>query len=600
MKKSLMYFVLFINTSIGICQFDNIGSGRTIKFDGVNDFIDLGNIYDDLLLPITISAWVKIDPSVNNWAPIFTSQDNSAIYNGFWFVVQPTAVSIGYGDGEGEFLPLFRRSKTATFQNISNRWVHVAAVIRSSMDMDLYINGINAGGNYSGSSQLPMSSDPFDVAKIGYWYSNQEVFLFRGLMDELRIWNRSLSQDEIRSTMCKKLIGNELGLVGYWTFNEVDGEIVYDFSANLFHGQMMNDPERLYSGAPIGDNSVYEYKSNWSSTTVTITEEEDRMEISRVQGFVTGIQLYSVKSLPSQIGGLNISNVKKPYFGIFIIGDISSKFDINYLFDGKQVCKILTRSDNSIPIWMEAVGLNDRTAPAEVIKESVAVDFVLDLGPDIVLCDQTSYTINSNIDPSGKTFFWNTGSTSSSITIQSSSTFILQVTDGCNYAEDTIRVTFSHKPPLINLAENRVVCFIENMILRPYDDLSTSDIIYTWQDGSTDPIFYVNDPGEFWVVAENSCGYSSDTVKISEFIFRKEMIPNIITPNNDASNQFFEIDTFLAGSQFFVYNRWGNMVYESLNYQNDWDGQNLPNGIYFYRVIGSCIGEIRGTVSIIR
>jgi gliding motility-associated-like protein len=593
-------FLITIYNSIGFAQFDNIGSGRSLKFDGIDDFIDLGNIYDDLSLPITISAWVKIDPSVNTWAPIFTSQDNTSIYNGFWFVIQPSAMSIGYGDGQGEFLPLFRRSKTTTFLNISNRWVHVAAVIRSSLDMDLYINGINAGGSYSGTSQLPMSSDPFDVAKIGYWYSNQEVFLFKGLIDEIRIWNRSLSQDEIRSTMCKKLIGNEFGLVGYWTFNEIEGEILNDFSTNLFHGQLMNGPERLYSGAPIGDNSVYEYKSNWNSTTVSISDAKDKLDVSRIQGFATGIQLYSVKSLPSQTSGLTINNVTKPYFGAFVIGDISSKVDINYLFDGKQACTIFTRSDNSMPQWTEAIDLIDRTSPIEVIRENVIVDFNLQLGPDLILCDQASHTINSNVDPSGKTFVWNTGSNSPSITIQSSSMYILQVTDGCNYAIDTIQVIFSNKPPPIYLSDNRVVCFIENMVLRPYDDVGNSDIHYTWQDGSTEPIFNVNGPGEYWVVAENSCGYSSDTVRITEFIFREEMIPNVITPNNDEFNQFFQIDSFLKGSQLLVYNRWGNQVYKSLNYQNDWDAQNLSSGIYFYRIMGSCIGEIRGTISVIQ
>jgi len=50
-----------------------------------------------------------------------------------------------------------------------------------------------------------------------------------------------------------------------------------------------------------------------------------------------------------------------------------------------------------------------------------------------------------------------------------------------------------------------------------------------------------------------------------------------------------EIDKFvienidkLVSSQLIIYNRWGKKVYESNNYQNDWDGDNLADGVYYY------------------
>ena len=30
-----------------------------------------------------------------------------------------------------------------------------------------------------------------------------------------------------------------------------------------------------------------------------------------------------------------------------------------------------------------------------------------------------------------------------------------------------------------------------------------------------------------------------------------------------------------------IYDRWGNEIFSSKNYQNDWKAKNLPNGIYF-------------------
>jgi hypothetical protein len=33
-----------------------------------------------------------------------------------------------------------------------------------------------------------------------------------------------------------------------------------------------------------------------------------------------------------------------------------------------------------------------------------------------------------------------------------------------------------------------------------------------------------------------------------------------------------------------VFNRWGSLVFEKENYQNDWNGANLPDGTYYYIV----------------
>lgn len=97
---------------------DNVGPCRALLLDGMGDYIDLGNRYDDIELPVTISAWIYLSSSVTDWAPVFVSQDNANLYNGFWLIVQPGLVSIGYGEGKGENLPLYRRSKTAGVPNI--------------------------------------------------------------------------------------------------------------------------------------------------------------------------------------------------------------------------------------------------------------------------------------------------------------------------------------------------------------------------------------------------------------------------------------------------------------------------------------------------
>lgn len=61
-------------------------------------------------------------------------------------------------------------------------------------------------------------------------------------------------------------------------------------------------------------------------------------------------------------------------------------------------------------------------------------------------------------------------------------------------------------------------------------------------------------------------------------------IPNAFTPNGDGLNDYFEIrglESFPA-HRLTVFNRWGNEIYRSNNYQNDWNGTNLSEGTYYY------------------
>ncbi|WP_345954218.1 gliding motility-associated C-terminal domain-containing protein [Mucilaginibacter sp. PAMB04168] len=61
-------------------------------------------------------------------------------------------------------------------------------------------------------------------------------------------------------------------------------------------------------------------------------------------------------------------------------------------------------------------------------------------------------------------------------------------------------------------------------------------------------------------------------------------IPNVFTPNGDGKNDVFEIpglDGF-AENEITIVNRWGNSVYEKRNYHNEWTGEGLNEGTYFY------------------
>ncbi len=188
---SVLFCLLYSNSLYA--QTDNVGSGRAIEFDGVDDYIDFGDR--------------------------------------------------GFGGNN----PAFRRGKKADVAGTVSRWNHATAVVRAVSDIDLYLNGVNVGNEFTRDSNSPMNSNiPGGHSTAGYLLSNGFTYNFPGIIDDIRLWNKALSQEEIRKTMCVNLKGNESALIGYWDFNETSGNIVHDKSPNKFNGQFVGNPKRVF------------------------------------------------------------------------------------------------------------------------------------------------------------------------------------------------------------------------------------------------------------------------------------------------------------------------------------------------------------------
>ncbi|HEX6891049.1 MAG TPA: gliding motility-associated C-terminal domain-containing protein [Chryseolinea sp.] len=61
-------------------------------------------------------------------------------------------------------------------------------------------------------------------------------------------------------------------------------------------------------------------------------------------------------------------------------------------------------------------------------------------------------------------------------------------------------------------------------------------------------------------------------------------VPNVFTPNGDGFNQYFFIPKIelYEDAELSVVDRWGKSVYRSNGYKNDWDGDDLSSGVYYY------------------
>lgn len=97
--------------------------------------------------------------------------------------------------------------------------------------------------------------------------------------------------------------------------------------------------------------------------------------------------------------------------------------------------------------------------------------------------------------------------------------------------------------------------------------------------------FLIGDTTDTGIVT--SAYYLIDAVQVYPCTDAEELIilPQFISPNGDGQNDFYIIDSLPPNSKATFFNRWGNEVYHSDNYQNDWDGKYLghllPVGTYF-------------------
>ena len=77
-------------------------------------------------------------------------------------------------------------------------------------------------------------------------------------------------------------------------------------------------------------------------------------------------------------------------------------------------------------------------------------------------------------------------------------------------------------------------------------------------------------------------------------------VPNIITPNGDDKNETFVPRFSCQPAALKVFNRWGQEVYQTAAYRNDWRGENLPDGTYYYHLRDAAGRTLKGWVQISR
>jgi hypothetical protein len=173
-------------------------TGRIIgalNFDGSNDYVEIPDSDDslDITSQMTITAWIK--PMNNEWAyciaakqPSGSATDDSP--GNYEFLVAGSYLDFWYQtDASGAFT-LYESTSLVTL----GEWQHVAITLKAGDKVRLYINGELAG--------IPAQMDTFgfvndEPLRIGRIKTDDDAYWFLGGIDDVRIYNRALSDTEI-------------------------------------------------------------------------------------------------------------------------------------------------------------------------------------------------------------------------------------------------------------------------------------------------------------------------------------------------------------------------------------------------------------------
>ena len=264
-------------------------------------------------------------------------------------------------------------------------------------------------------------------------------------------------------------------------------------------------------------------------------------------------------------------------------------------------------------------------------SESASIDValiadLLDIGADFTVCAGDTVTLQALGELPGYTLEWTPaefvlsgqGSASVEVFVPEDGFFELTATSAeCTVSDDIFISTSGLDFTQIGAtAEPELVLAGESSTLTA----SPPGFDYSWtpQDGLSDPFASVTEatPEETTtysvVISDGECVYTNSvTVRVAEYFCGPPgiYVPNAFTPNGDGNNDIlFVRGNFITDLYFTVYNRWGELVFETRNLTQGWDGtyngRDADPAVFVYYLEAFCEGGEsyfeKGNITLIR
>jgi len=220
---------------------------------------------------------------------------------------------------------------------------------------------------------------------------------------------------------------------------------------------------------------------------------------------------------------------------------------------------------------------------SDTLKVSVVVPPIVALGPDTVLCPNSSLVLDAG-NP-GSTYLWSTGATTPDLTVTHAGTYWVKVsTKGCARS-DSISVG-KINPHMLGAGQS--LCTVPEPVM--LDAGKVPGASYLWSTGDTTQTIAISQPGVYSVSVVTPACRIKDSVEFTGELFGSSFyIPDAFSPNGDGRNDVFraqgaDILTF----DMKIFDRWGELLFESTALDKGWDGTRngspVSNDVYVYVV----------------
>lgn len=192
--------------SFAVLQRNDVHGAR-LYFDG-SDHVE-APVDSPLNQSVTYECRFKVT-LFNNWAAVVSNLDHSAPSSGFNIIPYPNYIRICYGNGNTGYI---YESIPCTIE--TEKWYHVATTYDGT-HFRVYLNKERIG---EFSATFAQNYNSFI---IGRWANSYSEYLFDGMISDVRIWNKSLSQDEI-------VVGvDRSNLLSEWRLSDGEGYTAKD------------------------------------------------------------------------------------------------------------------------------------------------------------------------------------------------------------------------------------------------------------------------------------------------------------------------------------------------------------------------------------
>ncbi len=205
--------------------------GQALRFDGSNDYLTMGNAFDQTgASAFSIAVWFRATTTDNVTRTFVSKASMSPPYAGYTFglnqVLDSSPGKVGFVLSDG--VPTIMRRQTVTSTYNDGRW-HQATVVydgsKTIAGVTIYVDGERQATTDADSASFAGSLTSTTHFQIGSRETTNQ--LFNGMLDDVRFYNRALSATEAKrlyamgagTVISDSLPSLDTSLAAHWTFD---------------------------------------------------------------------------------------------------------------------------------------------------------------------------------------------------------------------------------------------------------------------------------------------------------------------------------------------------------------------------------------------